>query len=143
MEVMEALQDISCTGEAYLVIDNFQLLEGAIQEAVAALSRHQAEGLHVIFLTQQVRRQDMAFGEGRRVCFLHSDVFRFGALDIGRYFKLCNVPLAQQEAETLHQNTEGWVAAVHLQMLQVAQNGGFEEAEGIGSARPPGGLGTG
>lgn len=66
-----------------------------------------------------------------RVCYIDSSWFFFERLDIAAYYKLAGVSLSHIELDKLYKSTEGWVAALNLQLLHYIEKGTFENSFGI------------
>jgi LuxR family maltose regulon positive regulatory protein len=103
-EAMDALRSIRCIHEAYLVLDNFQFLDGVLPPAFfTALLEHGGEGLHVIVATQMLKRNMLAAITGHGVLHIGTADLRLSAEDIRRYYALANVSITPwRMPRTLH-----------------------------------------
>jgi len=131
-EATEALQSIRCNHEAYLVIDNFQFLQAALPPAFfVALLEHGGKGLHIIVITQMLKRNMLALMAGHG--FLHITIadLRLSAEDISRYYALANVKITPEDAQGVARYTEGWIIAIYLQLCAFLETGIFSDAPGI------------
>lgn len=52
---------------------------------------------------------------------------RFDAQDIGSYFAQCGYPISAQEISHLSRISEGWAAALYLNLVSYADTGSFSE----------------
>ncbi|MDD2503383.1 MAG: LuxR C-terminal-related transcriptional regulator [Clostridia bacterium] len=131
-EVIDALKSIRCIHEAYLVLDNFQFLNEVFPPAFfAALLEHSGAGLHVIVITQMLKRSMLAVITGHGVLHITATDLRLSAEDIRCYYALANVNITQEEAENVEHYTEGWIIAVYLQLRAFRETGTFSDASGI------------
>jgi LuxR family maltose regulon positive regulatory protein len=131
-EAMDALRSIRCMHEAYLVIDNFQLLHEALPIAfLISLLEHGGEGLHVIVVTQMLKRNMLAVIAGRGVLHISTADLRLGANDIRSYYALANVSITPEDAQEVARYTEGWIIAVYLQLRSFLETGRLSDKVGI------------
>ncbi|MEA4847420.1 MAG: LuxR C-terminal-related transcriptional regulator [Clostridiaceae bacterium] len=123
-EACDALRSIECKHEYYLVIDNFQYLSAALPPAFfTALVEHGGEGLHIIIITQMLRRDIHTAIAGRGFLHITASDLRLDAGDILRYFTLTGVKIALEDARAVERYTEGWIIAVYLQLCTFRDTG--------------------
>lgn len=131
-EVIDALRAIRCMNESYLVIDNFQLLYRIFPEGFfRALFEHQDKDLHIIFITQILRREQFAFVIGSGCLHIGAVDLRLDAEDICRYYALAGMSISSEEALTIAGYTEGWIIAVYLQLCAFKETGRLSDRVGI------------
>lgn len=131
-EAIDAIRSIQCVREAYLVLDNFQFLDEVLPPAFfAALMEHGGAGLHIIVVTQMLKRNMLAVIAGHGVLHITAADLRLDAGDILRYYALANMNITQEEAENVEHYTEGWIIAVYLQLCAFRETGTFSCAPGI------------
>ncbi len=131
-EVTEALRSIRCNHDAYLVIDNFQFLQDALPPAFfVALLEHGGKGLHIIVVTQMLKRNMLALMAGYGFLHITADDLRLSAGDISRYYALAKVNIAPEDAQKVTRYTEGWIIAVYLQLCAFRETGTFSDTTGI------------
>ncbi len=131
-EACDALRSIKCRNEVFLVIDNFQYLHTEMSAAFfTALIEHGGEGVHIVLLTQMMKRNLFATAVGRN--FLHVTVsdLRLEPADIRRYFSLAGVSVTQTTAEKVAFYTGGWIIAVYLQLRAYRYEGSFADTRDI------------
>ncbi len=131
-EACDALRSIRCDHEAYLVIDNFQLLYTALPASFfVALIEHGGADLHVILITHILKRnvRKAVLGQG----FLHVTAadLRLNAGDIQRYYALAGVDITNREARNVASSTGGWIIAVYLQLRTFRERGAFADTSDI------------
>ncbi|MGE5598414.1 MAG: LuxR C-terminal-related transcriptional regulator, partial [Bacteroidota bacterium] len=131
-EACDALRSIQCRPETYLVIDNFQFLQPALPLSfLTALIEHGGEGLHLVILTQMLKRKMLAAIAGREFLHITGADLRLSDDDIRRYYALNGVRITPEEARMVARHTEGWIIAVYLQLRAFRETGTFSEAPGI------------
>jgi LuxR family maltose regulon positive regulatory protein len=131
-EATEALGSIQCKHETYLVIDNFQFLQATLPSAfLLALLEHSGQGLHVIIVTQMLKRDTLAIVASHGVLHITTTDMRLNAGDICRYYALANVKITLEDAKEVERYTEGWIIAVYLQLSTFLETGTFSDTPGI------------
>ncbi|MDX9871064.1 MAG: LuxR C-terminal-related transcriptional regulator [Clostridia bacterium] len=131
-EACDALRSIQCKYETYLVIDNFQFLQPFLPLSFfLALIEHGGEGLHIIIVTQMLKRNILAAITGHR--FLHITVadLRLNPEDIRRYYTQAGVGITPEDARDITQYTGGWIIAVYLQFCAFQETGAFSSTRSI------------
>ncbi len=133
-EILTLLRGIVTEPGVVFILDNYQLIEStALTRLIFELFSTPEVAGHMIILTQSI---DMAAVHDRilqkKLNYISKNELEFGEKDVNAYFKLCGVPLTKQEQDELYHYTEGWVAALYLQMLGYLQKERFEPQAGIG-----------
>lgn len=131
-EATEALRSIQCKHETYLVIDNYQFLQVALPpDFFIALLEHGGRGLHIIVVTQMLKRDMLSLIVGHKFLHITADNLRFNAKDISRYYALANVKITPEDAQEVEYYTEGWIIAIYLQLRTFQETGKFADTPGI------------
>lgn len=131
-EAVDALKSIRCMYESYLVIDNFQLIDNALMpDFFTALLEHGGKGLHVIIVTQMLKRNMLAAVTGSGLLHISTADLRLCSEDICRYYALANMSITPEEAQDVECYTEGWIIAVYLQLRAFRETGKLSNAVGI------------
>ncbi len=131
-EACEALRCLHCKDEAFIVLDNFQLLIDVLPLSfTCALLDHGGEKLHVVLLTQLVRRNLIPFMAGHGVPHITEAALRFSAAGIRQYYAAAGQPISEKDAAQIEHNTSGWVAAVYLHLCALRERGSYSGAPGI------------
>jgi LuxR family maltose regulon positive regulatory protein len=131
-EACDALRSIQCWHEAYLVIDNFQLLYESLPPAFfRALLEHGGEGLHIIVLTNTLRKNIQGVISGQRFLHITAADLRLNEDDIERYYKLAGLHITKKDVSQIARLTEGWIAAVYLQLHAFREKGTFADIQGL------------
>jgi LuxR family maltose regulon positive regulatory protein len=127
-EACDALRSIECGHEAWLVIDNFQFLNAGLTPSfLTALVEHGGKGLHILIITQMLRRDMRTAIASRGFLHITASDLRLDAGDILRYFTLAGVKIAAAEAGTAARYTGGWIIAVYLQLCAFRDTGAFSD----------------
>jgi LuxR family maltose regulon positive regulatory protein len=131
-EASEALRAVHCRHEAYLVIDNFQFFQDALPPAfLIALLEHGGRGLHVIIVTQMLKRDTLVIVASHGVLHITATDMRLNAEDIRCYYALANVKITPEDANEVERYTEGWIIAICLQLSTFLETGTFSDTPGI------------
>lgn len=121
-DVASLLMEMNCAEETYLVMDDFQYIKSAAPDTVwNTLMEHGAKYLHTVILTRTPVEQRMALKPG--VLALGQDVMRLTESEIGEYFKQAGITLTPGQVREVNRHTEGWIAALYLQMKSYADTG--------------------
>lgn len=126
------LRKVRCVQDTFLVIDNYQLFGSEIKrQIINALSVHGDDKLHIVFITQPLcdKPEDTVH---------YANVYEIDSLDlvfdrdsIESYFRMSGLALSDSELDYVHRSTEGWAAAIRLQLLNYQQRGTFEHTSDI------------
>lgn len=131
-EVTNILRSIRCIHETYLVIDNFQFIHDVVPSSFfTALLEHGGEGLHIIIITQVLKRSMFAAIASHEVLHITSSDLRLNAEDIRRYYDLVGMSITMEEAQEVERYTEGWIIAVYLQLCAFRETGKLSNTVGI------------
>lgn len=122
--------ELVCAEETWLVIDDFQLFQTAVPETVwNALIEHGAENLHTVILTQRPVKMRMTLKPG--VLYLGREEMRLTESETGEYFAWCGVSPSPEQVRTVSRYTEGWIAALRLQLKCYMDTGSFLDTRDI------------
>ena len=124
--VADLLAELSCPGETYVVLDNFNGA-GFSPEArfLAALKEHNAPGLHFVVVCQQLTADSALLLENHQLYRMHAGDFAFSRQDVDAYYRQAGFLLTESQLEEVFAATQGWVMALYLQMLAFADSGSF------------------
>lgn len=124
------LTELMCSEEIWLLIDDFQHLQSAVPEMVwNTLMEHGAKNLHTVILTQMPVKIRMALKPG--VLYLGREDMRLTESEIGEYFARCGVKPAPEQIRMVSYYTEGWIAALRLQIERYLDTGTFLDTRDI------------
>ena len=131
-EACSALQSIKCQNHTYLVIDNFQFLSDELPNSfVTTLLDHGNRDLHIIIVTQMLRRNQIAFLKGHGILHITAADLRLNSFDIRKYYSKVGVLISQEDAQSITRATEGWMAAVYLHLCAFLEQESFFDGPGI------------
>lgn len=124
------LTELVCAEETWLVIDDFQLFQTVVPETVwNALIEYGAENLHTVILTQRPVKMRMTLKPG--VLYIGREDMRLTECETGEYFAWCGVSLLPEQIRTVSRYTEGWIAALRLQLKCYMDTGSFLDTRDI------------
>jgi len=131
-EACDAIRSIQCRHETYLVIDNFQFLHTSLPSSFfTALLEHGGEGLHIIIVTQMLKRNMLSAIAGRGFLHITASDLRLDAEEIRRYYSLAGLRITCEDALAVERYTEGWIIAVYLQLCAYPDTGVLYGTSGI------------
>lgn len=131
-EICGILLEIRCQSETWLIIDNFQLLLDLLPFSfISSLLTHGEERLHVVLITQILRRDLLAFLHRHGIVYITQSDLSFSSEDIRKYYRLAGVEISDKEAAFVEHNTGGWIAAVYLHLRALLEHGRFLDTSGI------------
>lgn len=129
-EACDALRSIRCPNEIFLIADNFQILLDVLPPSFfTALTEHGGEGLHLIMLTQPLKKGSLSAGQNFYPVKMAD--LKLGASDIRELFALSGMNISPAAAEKVAAFTGGWMIAVCLQLRSYRETGGFEDTGDI------------
>lgn len=127
--IEEAIQDIECEEETYIVLDNFgDMRTEEMGLFLNTFSRHGGEQLHIVVSTLQLPGDSRGeLTQNHQIYFLTVSDFIFSKEDTDEYFKKVGIVLTKQELESVCAITGGWVFALYIQLLAYMKNEYFEK----------------
>lgn len=132
-DVIDAFRMIKCMHESYLVIDNFQLLYKTLPDSfLRALFEHQVKNLHIIFITQILRREQYDLVMKHVGLHINTADLRLYAEDIRNYFTLSDLNISLDEIQRITTYTEGWIIAVYMQLRAFREKGSVSQFDKTG-----------
>ena len=132
---LESLPDIAALmresrydSDTFLVIDNYQLFESkARDDIVNAFSVHAAEKLHIIVITQPLSSNDKKV-HNANIHQIYAEDFLFDRNSTARLCRLLGTKISEEELNNVQKYSEGWVAAIRLQVENYRETGSFSIA---------------
>jgi len=127
-EIAELIREIRCDITMYLIIDNYQILDSVAPKELLSAFAMQGRGskLHLIFITQQLNLQQQTSLRHSLAHIIPASDFFFDKSSTIRLLKLAGIRLTEEELESIHTTTEGWVSALRLQIINYQKNNCFE-----------------
>lgn len=104
----------------YVVLDNYQEYEGQeLNSLFYSLSLENVENLHIVIISRvfpEIPYEELWM---KKLCLIvEQGLLTLSREEIGKFFRLNDAGLTEQELETVVACTEGWVSAVYLVLLE-------------------------
>lgn len=134
-EAVKLIRDIGLPGKTVLVVDDYQNIEAPGANAFfQQLAESSLPHLHIV-LTARAAKLPRLHELALKGVLHHIPRQTFGLTpkEIAVYYRLCGVSLSEGDAARLHTDTEGWISALYLIMLEYIQKGRYTTAAGIDS----------
>ncbi len=132
-EVIKLIKDIKLPEKTVLVIDDFHHINiPRLNSFIELLAENNIYHLHIVLTTRIAKFQRLE--ELALKGYLHhitKETFELMPNEIMAYYKTCGITLSDSEAQQLYADTEGWISALHLIMLEYAATGSYTPAESI------------
>ncbi len=132
-EAIKLIKDIRLPDNTVLVIDDYHHINiPGSGVFIEQLAESRVNGLHIVLITRiaKFRRLQELKLKG---CLHHitKDTFELTPKEITAYYKACGIGLREGEAKQLYADTEGWISALYLIMLEYAAKGAYTPTESI------------
>lgn len=132
MFIPSILKGLQCPTETYIVIDNYRSFDCDIpRELASVFSMPGDPNLHFIFITQYLGARSQLTFHNVRIHTIETPDFFFDPESTAKLFRMEGIRLPKDELEKVFANTEGWVAAIRLQIINFKENGSFDHTVGI------------
>ncbi|WMJ83771.1 LuxR C-terminal-related transcriptional regulator [Oscillospiraceae bacterium LTW-04] len=132
VDIAEILGGCSVDGETWVIIDNFQYIQNSLPERMLhALARHSSQWLHIVVITQSIDNMDIGGISSDKIYVIENSAFFFQKIDTNAYFQANGITLSCDELDRLHMLSEGWVAALNLQLIHYRQERDFEATDSM------------
>ena len=123
-DVCDLVRAIKCQSDTYLIIDDFQHMDSENMSLFfTTLLEHSCENLHVIIITQMLKRNMLCFVKSKGVFRITTSDLRFREKDIKHYFNLSGVEISKKDLQSIAYYTEGWIIAVCFQLYAYIDKG--------------------
>ncbi len=127
--MLSLIKNIKCNVKTFMVVDNYQRINGDVPyELINVLSSHGNSNLHLIFITQQIETRDQFIIHSENIHLIDGKSFFFDRRGIFSLFHMRGIKLSDEELEKIFMSTEGWVAAINLQMISYINTGSLAHA---------------
>ena len=132
-EVIKLIKDIKLPGKTVLVIDDYHHVNTPhVDSFIELLAENKINNLHIVLTARiaKIQRLEELVLKG---CLHHitKETFELMPKEIKAYYKTCGIVLSDSEALKLYADTEGWISALHLIMLEYAAKGSYTPVESI------------
>ena len=130
-EVAALLREISPSERSWLILDDFHLLARVAPISLwRAFLEHESE-LLTLFIVARPFEMDIVPHEKDEIFRLGADDLRLTMQECREYFAEAGVVIGVDEADDLHQRTEGAMIALSLNLRHWHEKGTFASASGI------------
>jgi LuxR family maltose regulon positive regulatory protein len=93
-----------------------------MDEFIERLIKSSLAGLHVIVISRSMFGENTTELTLKGFCqVIGKSSFEFSCSEIIAYYKICGVSLTENETDKLYAYTEGWISALYLSLLNLAQ----------------------
>jgi len=132
VDIVDIMRGCEINGDTWLILDNFQYIQGELPDHILhAFSCHGCSGLHIVVITQAVDSIDIVGIPTQQAILIQNATFFFQKQDIDAYFRANEIALSQDELDRLQMLSEGWAAALNLQLIRYLREGDFEVSESM------------
>jgi LuxR family maltose regulon positive regulatory protein len=127
------IKDIGLTDRTILVIEDYHLVDSpGVNSFIEILAENRIDSLHIVLTTRIAKFQRLE--ELALKGYLHhitKETLEFLPRDITEYYRACGITLTDSEALKLYADTEGWISALYLVMLEYSVKGRYTPTESI------------
>lgn len=126
-EVVHLLRAAPILEHTLLIIDDYHMIKSVeIDGFLAFLIQHLPPKLHLVILTRLAfLRENAELQLKGLINHIGVKTLEFEPSDIAKYYKLCGINISQEEQSLLYSNSEGWISALYLFMLDYTKQGHF------------------
>ncbi len=126
-EAVKLIRDIKLPGKTVLVIDDYHHINTPyVNSFIEHLAENHINDLHIVLTARIAKFQRLEELE-LKGCLYHitKETFELMPFEIMAYYKTCGITLSDSEAKQLYADTEGWISALYLIMLEYAVKGSY------------------
>ncbi|GAU77624.1 LuxR C-terminal-related transcriptional regulator [Fusibacter sp. 3D3] len=132
VDMVAIMRACEVSGDTWLILDNFQCIQGELpQRILHAFSSHGCSELHIVVITQSVDSMEFVGIPTEQAILIQNEAFFFQKKDTDAYFRANEIALSQDELDKLQLLSEGWAAALNLQLIRYLQEGDFEVSDSM------------
>ncbi|MCP1110460.1 helix-turn-helix domain-containing protein [Ohessyouella blattaphilus] len=126
------LQKSACKEPTYLIIDNFEQIQGEFHEDfVRALSKHEDENLHFIVCTRSLEGIRILPADKQNVLIISHEELRLNEEETKLYLEENHIHLTPAELSEVVTYTNGWFEAINMQRLHFLNTHTFGLSEDL------------
>ena len=123
--IMSVIRDFDCQTETYLIVDNYHLVDcGIHSELLNVLSMHKSKNIHMIFITQYMENELKFLINNINI--IKASEFLLNRQEVAALFRREGIKLSNDEIGKVHKFTDGWIAALRLQITCYKETGLFK-----------------
>ena len=132
VEIVEIMSGCDVDKDVWFILDNFQYIQSKLPERILyALSCHGCSRLHFVVITQSIDSMDISGIPADQAVLIQNDAFFFQKEDTDAYFRANGIALSRDELHRLQMLSEGWAAALNLQLIRYLREGDFEASDSM------------
>lgn len=132
-EALNLIEDIELPLKTVLVIDDYHLIDSpAVNNFIELLVENEIANLNIVLTARFTKYQKLE--EHALKGYLHhisKEILELRPEEITGYYQACGVILKSGEAEQLYSDTEGWISALYLFMLEYIAEGSYTPTKNI------------
>lgn len=137
----ETLQDVASLlrafrsrEEAYIIIDNYQMFLTDVRiKLIEAFAACGCKNTHIIIITQPLPRdEETTCDEWSHYSITPKDFF-FNNACVSAYCRILGIQISKEDIDRMQTASDGWVAAIRLQLRYYKETGRLMDARAIGS----------
>lgn len=123
-DIAALLREYRCHEKRYCIIDNYQLFENTVQrKLIAALSACRDDNLRIIVITQPLKDDSETTYQSNPYHTISAKDFFFDNASIAKYCRLVGIKISSVKIEHIQAASEGWIAAIRLQLKHYMETG--------------------
>lgn len=132
-EAIKLIKDIKLPDKTVLVIDDYHhIISPGVNSFIELLAENRIAHLHIVLITRIAKFQRLEELSLKGYLYhITKETFEFIPKEIMGYYKTCGIILSNSEAQQLYEDTEGWISALYLIMLEYAAVGSYSPTESI------------
>ena len=132
-EALKLIEGIKLSNKTVLVIDDYHLVDStAVNSFIEFLIEKKIHNLHVVLTARFVKFQRLEELKLKGYLYhITKETFEFMPKEIKEYYKNCGITISDREEQQLYSDTEGWISALYLLMLEYVANGSYTSVESI------------
>ncbi len=124
-EALKLIEGIKLSNKTFLVIDDYHLVDSTgVNSFIEFLIGKKIHNLHVVLTARFVKFQRLEELNLKGYLYhITKETFEFMPKEIKAYYKTCGITISDREEQRLYSDTEGWISALYLLMLEYVANG--------------------
>ncbi len=132
-EAIQLIDDIQFPDKTVLVMDDYHLINNpSVNQFIERLAERKIDNFYIVLTARFVKFEKLEELLLKRYLYhIKKEVFELTPKEIKGYFKACGFTLSDYEAQKLYSDTEGWISALYLFMLEYETKGSYTPAESI------------
>lgn len=132
-EALQLIEDIQFSDKTVLVIDDYHLINNSsVNQFIERLAKRKIDNFYIVVTARFVKFEKLEELLLKKYLYhIKKEIFELTPKEIKGYFKICGFTLSDYEAQELYSDTEGWISALYLFMLEYETKGSYTPADSI------------